>query len=142
MTSQSKDADGSSNECTVCGHDLFADPLEASENASCSNCGHLDWFHTQVLDDAVIINLMHDMKLETAEIERVGEFLVRSREVPSIIVNFHNVDFVSSTFLNRLILLRKSVQAADGKLTLCGLNPVMQEIFEACRLNTLFDMSG
>jgi anti-anti-sigma factor len=142
MNSQPKSADGPLDECTVCGHALFVDPLEASEKPSCSHCGHLQWFHTQDLDDAVIINLMRDMKLEKAEIERVGEFLVRSRPAPSIIVNFHNVEFVSSTFLNRLILLRKTVEAADGKLTLCGLNPVIQEIFEACRLHTLFEISG
>jgi anti-anti-sigma factor len=142
MCTLPKTADAVLNECTVCGHDLFVDPLEPSENPSCSHCGHLEWFHTQELDDAIIINLMHDMKLETAEIERVGEFLLRSHQAPSIIVNFHNVEFVSSTFLNRLILLRKSVQAADGRLTLCGCNPVIQEIFEACRLNTMFEMSG
>jgi len=94
------------------------------------------------LDNAVIINLMHDMQVETADIERVGELLIGSRQAPSVVVNFNNVEFVSSTFLNRLILLRKSVHAADGRLTLCGLNPVIQEIFEACKLDSLFGLTG
>jgi anti-anti-sigma regulatory factor len=41
-----------------------------------------------------------------------------------------------------MILLRRSVLAAEGKLVLCGLNPVIKEIFEASRLDDLFDLSG
>lgn len=142
MSSQPQTSETALNLCAVCGKELSVVSFGLSENPPCSHCGHLAWFHTQELDDAVIINLMSDVKLETAEIERVGEYLIQSRPVPSIIVNFHNVEFVSSTFLNRLIRLQKKIEAANGKLKLYGYNPVIQEIFEACRLNTLFDMSG
>jgi anti-sigma B factor antagonist len=73
----------------------------------------------------------------------VGELILLSRPGSSrIVVSFHNVEFISSTFLNRMILLRRSVLAAEGKLVLCGLNPVIKEIFEASRLDDLFDLSG
>jgi len=86
---------------------------------------------------------MHGMDLERSDIHRVGELIIQSRPVsPSIVVNFHHVEFISSTFLNRLVLLRKTVLAAKGKLALCGLNAVIQEIFEVSKLDELFDLSG
>jgi len=100
------------------------------------------WFRTQEVGDNVILNLLADMNLERSEIHRVGESLIRSPTVRRIVVNLHHVEFLSSTFLNRLILLRKSVLAAEGKLILCGLNPVIQEIFETSKLDSLFDLSG
>jgi anti-sigma B factor antagonist len=126
--------------CPVCGHKVAADPLDASDQAQCSSCGHMSWFRMQDIDDAIMLNLMADMNLETSEIDRVGEFLVQFRTAPRILVNLHNVEFISSTFLNRLIALQKTLHEAQGTLKLRGLNPVIREIFEINKLDGIFDL--
>jgi len=95
----------------------------------------------QPVDDAVILNLFVDMDPERAEIERVGEWLIRSRAAPHIIVNFHKIEYVSSTFVNGLIVLYKRVQSAGGKVIFCGMNQVIREIIRINRLDQIFDLS-
>ena len=126
--------------CPVCGHKVAADPLEASGEAPCASCGHLSWFRMQDIDDAIMLNLMADMNLERAEIERVGKFLVQYHTSPHILLNFHAIEFISSTFLNGLIALQRTVQSAQGTLKLRGLNPVIREIFAINKLEGLFDL--
>lgn len=113
----------------------------ASDDVPCPRCGHLLWFRMQQVDNAVILNLLANMDPERAEIDRVGQLLVRSRNAPHVIVNFHNVDFISSTFVNGLIVLRRTVHNAGGKTILCGMNPVIREILRINRLDHLFDLS-
>lgn len=95
----------------------------------------------QQVDKAVILNLLVNMDPERAEIDRVGQLLARSRTAPHVILNFNNVEFISSTFLNRMIVLRKAVHKAGGKAILCGMNKVIREILRINRLEDLFDLS-
>ncbi len=96
----------------------------------------------QQVDDAIILNLLVNMDPETAEIDHVGRQLVRSRTAPHIIVNYHNIDFISSTFVNRMIVLHKTVHGAGGKVILCGMNQVIREILRINRLDRLLDLSA
>jgi anti-anti-sigma factor len=100
------------------------------------------WFRKQEAEGVIILNLMAGLDLENSAIDRVGEMLVRTRGAPRVIVNFHAVEYLGSTFLNRLIILHKRITAAGGKLVLCGLNPVIEEIIRVTRLDGLFDLSG
>jgi anti-anti-sigma factor len=95
----------------------------------------------QQLDDAIILNLLTNMNPERAEIDRVGQLVVRSRTAPHVILNFHSIDFISSTFVNRLIVLRRTVHGAGGKVILCGMNQVIRDIMRINRLEELFDLS-
>ena len=56
----------------------------------------------------------------------------------SILLNFADVDFLSSAALNKLIVLDKKVKTSGGKLQLCNLKPEIFEIFAITRLTQLF----
>jgi len=140
MNAASESLMGDPKRCPVCGHKVAADPLDASGETPCPSCGHLSWFRMQDIDDALMLNLMADLNLETSEIDRVGKFLVKFYTAPRILLNLHNVEFISSTFLNRLIVLQNTVQAAKGTLKLRGLNPVIREIFQVNKLDGMFDL--
>lgn len=141
MTSSSKSSKGSGHQCPVCDHKDGIATKHASGDIPCSRCGHLSWFRMQQIDDAIILNLLANMNPERAEIDRVGQLLVHSRDAPHIILNFHKIDFISSTFLNRLIVLRRTVHNASGKVILCGMNQVIREILQINKLIHLFDLS-
>ena len=140
MTTGSEPVEQGASRCVVCGHEVAADPLFGAGEAPCTHCGHLVWFRLQELEDGLLLNLLADMNPERAEIERVGRLLVQSHPKPRIIVNFYNVEFISSTFLNRLIQLHQTVESADGRLKLSGMNPVIREIFEINKLDGLFGL--
>lgn len=94
------------------------------------------------MGDLVILNFLPSMNPEQADFTQVGGWLVRSEGPSSVVLNFANVEFVSSTFLGRLVALQKRLKGAERKLTLCGLNDVVKEIFEITKLEDLFEFSS
>ncbi len=141
MAPESSIPEDSADPCPVCGQKVTADPSNTSSDAQCSHCGRLVWFRTQEMKDFVILNLMPSMDPEHADFEPVGGWLVRSDGPSRVIINFANVEFVSSTFLGRLLALQKRLKSAERKLTLCALNEVVREIFQITKLEGFFDFS-
>lgn len=80
------------------------------------------------------------MNPEQAAVDNLAELLTQTIRLPRLLLNMKEIDFVTSTFLNRLLVLRRKIQDARGRLLLCNLNPVIQEIFEVNTLGSLFDV--
>jgi anti-sigma B factor antagonist len=55
-----------------------------------------------------------------------------------IILDFSNVEYLSSAALGKLITMEKKVKAAKGKLRLCCIRPEIYEVFAITKLNRLF----
>jgi anti-sigma B factor antagonist len=75
------------------------------------------------------------------EIEEVGtEFyqLVDEGKHHRLIIDFSDVEYVSSALLGKLISLNAKVQARDGRLRLCSIRPAVLEIFHVCSLDRIF----
>ena len=57
-----------------------------------------------------------------------------------ILLNFGNVDFMSSAALGKLITLDRKVKAAKGRLKLSNIRPEILEVFQITKLNKVFDI--
>jgi anti-anti-sigma factor len=57
-----------------------------------------------------------------------------------LVLDFTNVELVSSTALTTLLRVRKQVQAADGSVVLRNLQDTVHEVFEVTRLAGLFEL--
>ena len=57
-----------------------------------------------------------------------------------IVLDFTNVEYLSSAALGKLITMDKKVKGAKGKLRLCSIRPDIYEVFAITRLNKLFDI--
>ena len=57
-----------------------------------------------------------------------------------IVLDFSNVEYLSSAALGKLITLDKKVKAARGKLRLCSIRPDIYEVFAITKLNKLFQI--
>lgn len=53
---------------------------------------------------------------------------------PKVVVDLRNVEYMSSVGYGPFISLRVRVRDAEGRLILCGLSPLLKELFEATRL--------
>lgn len=139
MTPESSIPEDSTNQCSVCGQEVTVDSSNPSNANRCLLCGHMVWFRKQQMEQLVILNLMPTMDPEHASFELVGEWLIRPDAPSRVVINFSSVDFVSSTFLGRLLALHKKLTRADRKLALSGLNQVVREIFQITKLENLFE---
>jgi anti-anti-sigma factor len=64
--------------------------------------------------------------------------LVRRGGRTRLVLSFGNVEALGASALGTLVRLRGRVRRAGGKLCLCGLRPVVREVFDATRQDTRF----
>ena len=57
-----------------------------------------------------------------------------------LVLDFSGVEYISSVGLRVLILASKQVKKQGGALAVCGLQPVVREIFEISRFNLVLDV--
>ncbi len=81
--------------------------------------------------------------LEELSIQEIGEELrqlVESEAGIKLLLNFKNVDHLSSAALGMLITLNKKIKEHNGKLKLSDINRQIFEVFKITRLNRVFDI--
>ena len=57
-----------------------------------------------------------------------------------LLLNFGNVQYLSSAALGKLINLKKRVGAAGGKVKLCCIHPELKVVFKITRLDNVFEI--
>ena len=93
--------------------------------------------------DVTVVNFIDRKILDEQNIQKIGEdlfSLVDELGRRKILLNFGNVDYLSSAALGKFITLNKKVQAAGGKLILCNIDANIYEVFEITKLNKLFNI--
>jgi anti-sigma B factor antagonist len=95
------------------------------------------------IGDVTVVNFIDRKILDEQNIQKIGEdlfSLVDELGRKKILLNFGNVEYLSSAALGKFISLNKKVQMASGKLVLCNIDPQIYEVFEITKLNKLFNM--
>src|SRR5438874_9821999 len=96
---------------------------------------HLEVEHTR---DVTVVNFVDRKILDEQNIQIIGEQLFGLVDQnQKILLNFSNVEYLSSAALGKLIALNKKVKAADGRLILCNIDPNIYEVFELTRLDQI-----
>src|SRR5882757_2370180 len=94
--------------------------------------------------DGVTVVSFVDTKIVTEEnIQEVGDqlySLVEDDGYKQLLLNFGNVQYLSSAALGKLINLKKKVGAVKGKLKLCCIHPDLLEVFRITRLDQVFEI--
>jgi anti-sigma B factor antagonist len=93
------------------------------------------------IGDITVVNFVDKKILDEQNIQVIGEqlfSLVDELGRRKILLNFGNVEFLSSAALGKLITLNRKLQSAGGKLILCNIDPQIYEVFEITKLNKLF----
>ena len=66
-----------------------------------------------------------------------ANMMMNNKDVPLLIVNMENVDFVDSEGLQKLIASLRLMQAQQSNLLLCSLKPSVRILFEITRIDQL-----
>ncbi len=72
--------------------------------------------------------------------ERIAAALPNDGSPIRVVLDFSGVSLVSSSLLSKLILLQRRVDNSGGKLRLCEISPVLQEVFRTANLDRLFQI--
>ena len=95
------------------------------------------------IGDITVVNFTDRKILDEQNIQIIGEqlfSLVDESQRRKILLNFGNVEYLSSAALGKLITLNKKLQSVGGRLILCNIDPQIYEVFEITKLNKLFNI--
>jgi len=84
---------------------------------------------TSEVRGVTVVSFVDHKILDAANIQELGDELfdlVERDGIKSMVLNFGNVEFLSSAALNKLIILDKKVKSNTGQLRLCQLKPEIQ----------------
>lgn len=96
-----------------------------------------------VSNQAVMVTLLDEKILDDdsiMEIEEQMQEVLKGRDSVKLIVNFCNVEFLTSGFLGFLIRIKKQIDDNGGQLRLCSVNEKISSIFKITRLEKVFDI--
>ncbi|HJT77049.1 MAG TPA: STAS domain-containing protein, partial [Gemmataceae bacterium] len=60
----------------------------------------------------------------------------------SLVLNFGRVEYLSSSLVGVLVALHKKLEAAGGRLVLCGVHGQPAEVLDTMRLTRLLNIRG
>src|SRR5438067_942059 len=95
------------------------------------------------IGDVTVVSFTDRKILDEQNIQVIGEqlfSLVDELGRKKLLLNFGNVEYLSSAALGKFITLNKKVNAAGGRLILCNIDPQIYEVFEITKLNKLFNI--
>jgi len=93
------------------------------------------------IGDVTVVNFVDRKILDEQNIQIIGEqlfSLVDEEGWRKILLNFSNVEYLSSAALGKLITLNKKLTQAGGKLILCNIDAQIYEVFEITKLDKFF----
>jgi anti-sigma B factor antagonist len=93
--------------------------------------------------DASFVFIQERKILEEHQIKRFEEAMIpviERNDRGKLVLDFGNVDFMSSSMLGLLVKIHKRVAERKGTLQLSGVSPEIQKIFKITRLDKIFDI--
>jgi len=94
-------------------------------------------------EKAAVITFTDEKILEEQDIQALQESImsvVGQDSGANMVLDFCNVQFLSSAVLGLLIRISKKIYENDGQLKLCNINPKIHEVFKITRLTKIFDI--
>ena len=93
--------------------------------------------------DVTVIHFKDKKILDEGNIQELGRELFHLVEVDgrkAMLLNFSDVEFLSSAALGKLITLDRKVKENGGKLKFSNIRPEIYEVFVITKLHKLFDI--
>ena len=95
------------------------------------------------IGDITVVRFVDKKILDEPNIQIIGNQLfglVDEDHREKILLDFDNVEYLSSAALGKLITLDKKVKNAKSKLRLCSIKPDIYEVFQITKLTKLFQI--
>lgn len=92
------------------------------------------------IGDITVVNFVDKKILDEQNIQMIGDDLFRLVDElgrRKLLLNFANVEFMSSAALGKLIRLHQRLTQVGGKLVLCNISKGILEIFELTKLDKM-----
>ncbi|MBI5366580.1 MAG: STAS domain-containing protein [Planctomycetes bacterium] len=87
------------------------------------------FMESRILDEATVLGIMNELGTIAQEAYKL-----------KLLLDFANVEYMSSAVLGKLIALHKKITSEKGQLKLCGIKPAIMQVFQITRLDKLMEI--
>jgi len=90
--------------------------------------------------DVAVVQFVDKKILEEQNIQLIGDDLFKLVDElgrRKMLLNFSNVEFMSSAALGKIIRLQQHMTKVGGKLVLCGINKDIMQVFTLTKLDKM-----
>lgn len=93
-------------------------------------------------ESSSVVRFKDKRVMDPARIEKLGHELsvLASGDDKEMLIDFDNVNFISSAAISKLIVLEKNLRSNGKKLRLNNLQPTVRDLFSLAKLDTIFDI--
>ena len=92
--------------------------------------------------DVTVVHVEGNLDTNTAPDAQQHLDALQDSGVGKILVNFTDLDYISSAGLRVLLATAKRMGAAGGSLRICGLNETVNEVFEISGFSVILNVFG
>lgn len=96
--------------------------------------------------DDILVAYFQDVRIiDEANITQLGQELtelVNDSDNRKIVLNFENVNFMSSAMIGKLVLFGNKCKSANVSLRLCNINENVGEVFQLMKLGKVFSLDA
>jgi len=106
---------------------------------------HHPLLQVEQVGDVTVVRFTRRTILEATAIEAVGQRLfelVQNEGRRRVVLNFTQVESLTSAMLGKFMTLFREVQAAGGRLAFCNVDPFLLQIFKICHVTDLIPIYG
>ena len=100
-----------------------------------------DYFRVHEHGEIWVVDFAKARILDDQSMQVIGPHLLGLADhlgARKMLLNFGNIEYISSAVLATLITLNSKVSSAGGRLALCNLDPQIYEVFEITKLDRFF----
>jgi hypothetical protein len=144
-TISSRTPEGAPNRCPVCAKALKIEPSTPPGDAPCPHCGHLLWFPGKDVGPALVVDCDGHLLLDEHRVDQLCAPILRPLEMPVVelregfdprsrdrplwmVLDLHEVEYITSGALGRLITLWRFLKRSGGRLSFRNVGPAAGEI--------------
>ena len=113
----------------------------ASPGAAPSDAGGVsELFSTTVVDGAHVITFSRSDVVDAQYIKRVGDDIyhhLKPVDAPRVVLNLHNVNFLSSSAIGMLVALKTVVAKKNGKICLANVDDNIGQVFKITKMHKI-----
>ena len=104
-----------------------------------------EYRHIEVneVGDVTVVRFRDRKLIEDIRIQELGQELfglIDGEQRDKLLLNFSQVEFLSSSALGKLITLDKKMKANGGSMKLSNIRPEIFEVFNITKLDRMFDI--
>lgn len=95
--------------------------------------------------DVAVVRFLERKIQEGPHLEDIGKrlfALVEVERVPKVVLDFINVEIVTSSALSVLVDVLRSTKKMNSELKLCAVRPEIYEVLAITKLNKVFDIKS